>query len=227
MDLLGHLWIFRTSMNSFYIEPNKFLIIFEKLGLGITLAAPIGPVSIEMIKRGLRNGFWASFNIRLGAAIGNTLCLIGTYLGLSQIMGNSKIMTILGLFGAILLLYMGITTFRKSATVIDLSIPTANTKNGLMCGFYLSIISPVALVFWPGIFAASMGSADTINLTNFLLNLFIIVGVLIWGVGLSLVLSFCRNILNKKFINILTKIAALLMIFYGLKYAYCVYTHYT
>lgn len=205
------------------MNSSKFLLIFEKLMLGVTLAAPIGPVSIEMIKRGLSNGFWSAFSIRLGGAIGNTLCLIGTYLGLSQIMGHHHVMNTLGLLGAVLLLYMGISTFPKSATVIDLSTPAIKNHNGLLWGFYLSVVNPVALVFWPGVFAASMGSVDTLSLSGFLLNLFVIAGVLIWGAGLSLTLAFGNHVLNKKAINNLTKIASLLMICYGFKYAYCVY----
>ena len=204
------------------MEFNKLLTIFEKLMLGITLAAPIGPVSIEMMKRGLSNGFWSAFSVRLGGAIGNTMCLIGTYLGLSQIMGHPQVMNTLGLLGAMLLLYMGINTFKNSAEVLNLSAPTVCKHNGFLWGFYLSIISPVALAFWPGIFAASM-QGDAISFADFCLNLFIIVGVLLWGAGLSLVFAFGKRILNKNVINILTKGAAVLMIFYGLKYAYCVY----
>jgi threonine/homoserine/homoserine lactone efflux protein len=178
-----------------------------------------------MIKRGLRGGFWSAFNVRLGGAIGNTLCLIVTYLGLSQVMGKPLIMNILGLLGSLLLIYMGISTLIKHAIVVDISTNKNNVPhhNGLLWGFYLSVISPVALVFWPSIFAASMNAEGAISFAGFLLNLFVIAGVLIWGAGLSLTLAFGNRILNKTTINILTKVAALLMIFYGLKYAHCVY----
>lgn len=204
---------------------QKLLIIIEKIMLGISLAAPIGPVSIEMIKRGLKNGFWAAFSIRLGGAIGNTLCLVITYVGLSQVMGRPIIMNSLGLLGSILLIYMGISTFTKSPVLIDASanINISNKHNGIVWGFYLAVISPVALVFWPGVFAASMQAEGTISFAGFCLNLFVIVGVLLWGAGLSLTLAFGNRVLNKKVISILTKAAALVMIFYGLKYAYCVY----
>ena len=43
------------------------------------LAAPIGPVSLEMIQRGLKSGFLSSFVVRLGAAVGNLLCLLVSY----------------------------------------------------------------------------------------------------------------------------------------------------
>jgi threonine/homoserine/homoserine lactone efflux protein len=201
----------------------KLLMVSEKIILGITLAAPIGPVSIEMIKRGLGHGFWAAFSIRLGGAVGNTLCLIVTYLGLSQIMGRPVVMNTLGLLGAVLLLYMGISTLRTNTIGIDFSAQKGTKRNGLLWGFYLSIISPVALVFWPGIFAASMSAQDTVDFAGFLLNLFVIVGVLIWGVSLSLMLAFGNRFFNKTFITVVTKGAALFMIFYGLKYAYSVY----
>lgn len=203
------------------MDLSKVLIIFEKIMLGVALAAPVGPVSIEMMKRGLGHGFWSAFSIRAGGALGNTMCLIGTYLGLSQIMGHPQVMDALGMAGALLLLYMGFSTYQKSV-VINLST-AASQHNGLLWGFYLSIINPVSLAFWPGVFAASIKNNEAINFSGFLLDLFVIVGVLLWGAGLSLVFACGKRILNNNVVNILTKSAAVLMIFYGLKYAYCVY----
>ena len=204
---------------------SKWLLIFEKILLGVTLAAPIGPVSVEMIKRGLQRGFWSAFSVRLGGAVGNTLCLIGTYLGLSYLMAKPMVINILGLLGSLLLLYMGISTLRKNIAAVN--IDDGNISyNGIKLGLYLAIMNPVALVFWPGIFAVSINPQQLIDVHNisiFLLNLFIIIGVLIWGAGLSLVLAFFGRVLNKSIIGVLTKIAGLLMIFYGCKYAYCVY----
>ena len=204
---------------------EKLILISGKIMLGVTLAAPIGPVSVEMIKRGLKSGFWSAFSVRLGGAIGNTLCLVATYVGLSQVMGRPLVMNVLGLLGSLLLIYMGISTLVRHAVIVDLSANNNNVPhhNGLLWGFYLSVISPVTLVFWPSIFAASMNAEGSISIEGFLLNLFVIAGVLIWGAVLSLTLAFGNRILNKTTINILTKIAALLMIFYGLKYAFYVY----
>ena len=198
------------------------LIIYEKIILGITLAAPIGPVSIEMIRRGLSKGFWSAFSIRLGGAVGNILCLLGACFGLSMLMGHPFIINTLGILGAIVLLYMGSVNFRKCSDNIELS-GESKIKNGLIWGLYLAIVNPVAFVFWPGIFAASMQSIEVINLVEFINNLFIIVGVLLWGAGLSLLLAFGSNILNKTAINIITKLSALLMILFGFKYAYQVF----
>jgi len=38
------------------------MFVIEKIILGVILAAPLGPVTVEMIKRGLNRGFWAAFD---------------------------------------------------------------------------------------------------------------------------------------------------------------------
>ena len=203
---------------------TDFAAISEKIILGITLAAPIGPVSVEMIKRGLSAGFWPAFSIRLGGALGQSVFLVCTYLGLAQLMNNPWLLNILGMLGACLLIYMGVTNLRKPAAEFDLSSTTNNGKNGLLWGLYLAIFNPVSLVFWPGIFAASMSaSGESTSLAGFMLNMLIIVGVLLWGAGLSVTAAFGKKVLNKMLINIITKAAGLFMIGYGCKYAYQVW----
>ena len=200
---------------------GKLLLILDKLILGIMLAAPIGPVSVEMIRRGINKGFMAAFSIRLGGAIGNFLCLVGAYFGLSQIMKYPVLINSLGLIGAGLLIYMGVTSILKKALDLDLE-DRGNLNNGLTWGFYLAIANPVSLVFWPGVFAAGLDQSIGITFYGFLENLFIIVGVLIWGGGLSLLLGFGHKYLNKKVITMINRISGVAMIFFGCKYLWVI-----
>ncbi|MEN8236655.1 MAG: LysE family transporter [Pseudomonadota bacterium] len=200
---------------------NKLLFFLEKLLLGIILAAPIGPVSIEMIKRGIRNGFMAAFNIRLGGAIGNILCLLGAYFGLYHIMAYPLLINGLGLIGAGLLLYMGATTLLQKVDNISLK-SESQIQNGLTWGIYLAIANPVALVFWPGIFAASIAEGRQISLLGLFANLLIVAGVLLWGAGLSLILSYGHKIVNERSIAIISRISGLFMLYYGCKYIWVI-----
>ncbi len=190
-------------------------LVFEKLILGMMLAIPLGPVSVAMIQKGFKNGFYAAFSVRLGAVIGNILCLTSVTLGLSSLMRQPMLMALLGAVGSFLLLWMGINTFVKNTNIACSLSSATKYDNGLIQGFYLSVINPVALVFWTGIFITSMKENE-----GFILNLFIIVGVLIWGVILSAVSAFGRHLLDKSILDLLTKGAGLMMIFYGFKYAY-------
>ncbi len=199
----------------------NWLAIGQKLLLGVTLAAPIGPVSVEMIKRGLRHGFLSAFSVRLGGALGNILCLMGAYFGLSQLFSHAWLLNTLGGIGALLLLYMGYMGFKKGIKDLDLDADI-DVQNGLGWGFYLAIANPVALVFWPGIFAATMDPEVGVTLSGFFLNLFIILGVLLWGGGLSAALAFAHHKFTKNVIVRISQVAGLAMIYFGLTYLYTV-----
>lgn len=198
-------------------------LILEKLILGISLAAPIGPVSIEMIKRGLRHGFLAAFSVRLGGAMGNTLCLVATYYGLSHILANEMLLNAMALLGSALLIYMGVKTILKGVGDLNLDAPV-NLNNGLLWGLYLAIANPVALVFWPSLFAASIDPAAGVSVTGLVLNMLIIVGVLIWGFGLSTVLSIGHQRLNKHIIVFVSRLSGVTMMYFGIAYIYEVIT---
>src|SRR5688500_18253139 len=71
------------------------------LGIGIAVAAPMGPVNIMVIHRGVRHGFMSAFVAGLGAVAGDTLYagiaafgitsmsdLITGHLGLIKILGG-------------------------------------------------------------------------------------------------------------------------------------------
>lgn len=196
-------------------------MILEKILLGITLAAPIGPVSIEMIKRGLEKGFWAAFKVRLGGAIGNTLCLIISYFSLSAIINKPVITSSIGLVGALYLVIMGF----KNLTKKTVSLSGAQNKflskienSGLLVGFILSLANPVSIVFWLSIFASTF-SAEEAGLVNFALDLLIICGVLIWGIILSLALALGNAILSENNILIVTRIAGAFLLYFGLRYS--------
>lgn len=200
---------------------SNFSLIANKLILGVTLGAPIGPVSIEMIKRGLRHGFLSAFSVRLGGALGNVICLLATYYGLSHLLAYPHVLNALGLIGACLLIYMGIKTMRKGMDDLDLEGDIA-LHSGMRWGLYLAIANPVAFVFWPGIFAASLDPAAGVTSVGLLQNLLIVVGVILWGAVLSAVLAYGHTHLSKKVIVRMSQLSALFMFYFGLKYIWVI-----
>jgi L-lysine exporter family protein LysE/ArgO len=202
---------------------TKLLLLLNKVVLGITLAAPIGPVSLEMIRRGLRHGFLAAFSVRLGGALGNTLCLVGAYYGLSQVACLPILIQVLGFLGAGLLIYMGYSTIRKDLSHLAEDISSQeNPKNGILWGLYLSIANPYALFFWPGLFAAEMQECIIPTFFGLMENMLIVAGVLLWGGGLSLILAFGKKILNLKTITLISKLSGFIMIGFGLRYIWVI-----
>jgi threonine/homoserine/homoserine lactone efflux protein len=198
-------------------------MFFEKILLGITLAAPIGPVSLEMIKRGLNKGFLSAFVVRLGGSVGNTLCLVAAYFGLGLIMNSDLRMGICSIIGAFVLMYLGFKSLldrRKHELKADQNT-SSGVANGLITGFILSITSPIGIVFWLSIFAATLDlSSQTQSWVGLLENFTIILGVLLWGLFLSGLLELGKRYFNHKLITVITTLAGLMLIGFGIKYAY-------
>lgn len=194
-------------------------IFLEKIILGVTLAAPIGPVSIEMIRRGLQNGFWSAMNIRIGSTMGHIVCLCVAYYALSAFQVNQRAIGFLAILGSVFLIYMGIKNI-VSAVELDTPQPetiTSSLISSLWLGFVLAFVNPVSVVFWVGVFATSMIHAAS---TGFISNLLIMVGVLMWGVLLCTVLTFSKKVFPKGLIKIIAFFANIAMIVFGVKYGY-------
>ena len=88
--------------------------IITKILLGFSLAAPIGPVNVEMIKRGLAAGFWSAFNVRVGGASANLLMLLLAYFGLAKISQYPRIVAMIATVGSLILIYSGIKNIINS-----------------------------------------------------------------------------------------------------------------
>tara|TARA_R110002110_G_scaffold415856_3_gene658464 strand:+ start:42845 stop:43471 length:627 start_codon:yes stop_codon:yes gene_type:complete len=200
-------------------------MIIEKILLGVSLSAPIGPVSLEMIKRGLKDGFLSAFIIRLGGSIGNMLCLVAAYFGLGLMNQSPLLMSLCGLLGSVVLIYMGAKAFldkRNHSFKHTENTGSETILNGLLTGFVLSIANPIGIVFWLSIFAASLSveQVSTSSWFGLLENTTIILGVLLWGALLSSFLELGKRYFTDKIIHLVTLCAGLLLIGFGAKYGW-------
>ncbi|MGM2834842.1 LysE family transporter, partial [Bacillus cereus group sp. Bce025] len=50
-----------------------FGAIIQQIVLGISLAAPVGPINIEMLKRGIERGFWDAWVVGIGGMTADIL----------------------------------------------------------------------------------------------------------------------------------------------------------
>ena len=201
--------------------------ILNKILLGISLAAPLGPVNIEIIKRGLAYGFWPAFSVRLGGAITNSACLLIAYFSIGKLENNQPLIIFVSLVGCIVLVTMGIITitkviFKSELIINKISNLKSNTysNNGILAGMLLSFISPIGLMFWLTTFVAGITIDGTgkFCIKNLFVNFFIIIGVLIWGVIISSLLHFGKKLINAKALKIVFGLSGILLIYFGIKY---------
>lgn len=75
--------------------------------LGLTLAAPIGPVNSARIDKGIKNGFWHAWIVGTGSMIADALFMILVYVGMVRFLEIPIVQIFLWLFGGFVLIYSG------------------------------------------------------------------------------------------------------------------------
>ncbi|MBT8299452.1 MAG: LysE family transporter [Maribacter sp.] len=122
--------------------------------LGFFLSFMIGPVFFVLLETSAVKGFRAALVFDLGVIFADILFLVVAYFSSFQLLENLSNQPGLYVFGGVILLVYGITTYFK--TEIKKDKPTLRTKKSdylslFVKGFLLNFINIGVLVFWLGI----------------------------------------------------------------------------
>ena len=194
--------------------------LLQNILLGLTLAAPIGPVNLEIIKRGLNSGFQQAFFTGAGAMSADATYLILIFFGLTAFLNIAFMKIILGIAGSIVLMYLGIVSakefFRPSASAGNL--PRRLFKSSFVTGYVLAITSPMTIVWWTGVFGALLASQTNTatNLSAFFSCFSILLGCFLWVFCLSVTLHFGKKYINEKTTGFISLIAGIFLSGFGL-----------
>lgn len=198
--------------------------LLQNILLGLSLAAPIGPVNLEIIKRGLQSGFRQAFITGIGAMSADLTYLTLIFFGLTLFLKIPFIKIFLALAGSFILIYLGASSvmdfFRKQE--LDVNSTQRFFKNSYVAGYFITICCPITMVWWTGVFAALLASQPETQagLSAYLSCLTILLGCFIWVIALSAALHWGKRIINEKFIRIITLIAGLFLISFGISFLY-------
>lgn len=191
--------------------------IITFLLLGFSLAATLGPITIETIHKGIKHGFYPAFSFNVGAVIGDGIHLLVIFFGLSYIADNIIFNIALTLFGVAVLLYLGIHNIKDAFGEIELNIKRIkSTKKSFIQVVIINTANPMAMICWVGFYGTV--SATTKDLTNIKLlgNLgIVLLGALLWGFVLSLISHMGKRFANEKVMKVISIVAGLILIGFG------------
>jgi L-lysine exporter family protein LysE/ArgO len=207
--------------------------ILRNILLGITLAIPIGPASLAVIQTGLRAGFLRAWLTGLGVTFADTTYLLVVYFGLSGFMGVPAVKVVVWILGALMLFYLGwqsLRIIRGGGRKLNLTQDTQDTtpsrftgRNPLLVGYLVNISNPIAVVFWAGIYGSLIGAAVAGggDKTDALVSgAAILLGILIWHTTTSFLSHWGGRVLNEKISLMLTALAGLFLIVFGVRFAW-------
>lgn len=201
--------------------------LLQNILLGLTLAAPIGPVNLEIIKRGLHSGFKQAFLTGFGAMCADTTYLILIFFGLTSFLNFVFMKIFLGIAGSLILIYLGvmstIVVFRKADATENK--PHRLFKTSFVTGYVLAISSPMTIVWWTGVFGALLAAqAQTqTNISAFFSCLSILLGCFLWVFFLAVALHWGKKIINEKMTKLISLFAGLFLILFGIYFLYRAY----
>ena len=194
--------------------------------LGLSLAAPIGPINAAQLDRGIKHGFLHSWLIGLGATIADALYMLLVYIGLSHFIQIPMVKTFLWSFGAFILIYTGIESLLtvKSFVSRDNARDESPVKS-FISGFFMSLFNPLTILFWLGIYgsvlAETASSFDTEQLLLYSAAIF--AGIMTWDVTMAMFSSSFRKYLNLNILIFISFLSALSLICFGLYFGYQAY----
>lgn len=195
-----------------------FSIFLKGLILGISVAAPVGPIGILCINRTLANGFSTGFVSGLGVATADTVYGIIAAFGLTII--SSLVMSesyILQLVGGVFLCYLGIKVMLQdpSCEITDTDKKSLLKAYGSM--FFLTMTNPATILAFAAIFAA-LGIAESGNTvtTATMLVSGIFLGSSSWWLLLSYGIGKFRDKLSENMLKIINKLSGSIILLLGI-----------
>jgi threonine/homoserine/homoserine lactone efflux protein len=197
-----------------------FSLLLRGMLLGISIAAPVGPIGLLCIRRTLADGRVTGLVSGLGAATADLLYGCIAAFGLTAITGALTGNTFwLRLIGGAFLLVMGIGIFRASPA--SRAAETTIDRRGLL-GAYLSTLlltasNPTTIFSFAAIFAAT-GGANTSG--DYGASLLVAGGVFLgsaaWWLMLSGGVSLLRNRFDEHRLRLVNRISGVMIIAFGL-----------
>lgn len=163
--------------------------------MGFSLAAPIGPVNIETIKRGFKSGIGTAAIFGLGALIGDLLYCLLLLIGLVPfLLGIPGLQRILWGSGALIMVYLGWEGIKGFCQQKELDITDEFEQDGIINNFSLglamAVINPYALMWYitaggayvsSGVAKAGILGGIT-SIASFLLGVSLWLALLIYGI---------------------------------------------
>ncbi|MTH54214.1 amino acid transporter [Bacillus mangrovi] len=198
-------------------------IILNHILLGISLAAPIGPINAAQIERGFNKGFWHSWLIGLGSITADVVYMLAVFLGLVQFIEIPVVKAFLWLFGFFVLTYTGIESLIQASKGLEFQRQRPSSlARSYFVGFMMSLTNPLTIMFWVGIYGSVLAkTASTYQHTELLLySGSILLGLLIWDICMAGASSFARGFINDKTIQAISWVSGLSLIGFGGYFGY-------
>jgi len=192
-------------------------LFIKGLAVGLSIAAPVGPIGVLCIRRSLRDGAWAGFTAGMGAATADAAygCVAG--FGLTAISGALiRQQFWLRLIGGLFLCYLGVRSFLSRP-----STEAAPQGEGGLLFVYgstlaLTLANPATILSFAVVFAAFGLGASLSYMAAASLVLGVFMGSALWWLTLSSCIGAVRSQVNSAWMTAVNRLSGATLVGFGL-----------
>lgn len=190
--------------------------------LGLSIAAPIGPVNVAMIQRGLSQGFAGAFLLGLGSTVADLIYILLAYAGADPLSRFAWARILLFAAGAVVMGWLGWGALRAAfAAPAAGPVEKQEGRSAFVSGFLITIVNPMTIAFWLGILSASLAARERGTwVLEALYVAALALGCVLWCFALSLALHFGRRVARGNGLRVVSFAAGLMLLWFGARFAW-------
>ncbi len=202
-------------------------LIVSSVVLGLSIAAPVGPINVEIMRRGLTYGFWPALCVGLGGMSSDLLLMGAMFFGLGTILAWTWVQVVLMLTGCVVLVHSGLASLWSRVST-EIAVEEARTKQrgvpltSYLKGAVIACTNPMNILFWVSIYGSVLsGALQQENIfRSFLISSMVFIGIGLWNMNLAFFVHFGRYLMKLSVLKWVQNAAALVLIYYGLKFGW-------
>ena len=193
---------------------ENFSLFFRAFLIGISIAAPVGPIGVLCIRRTLSNGKLAGFLSGMGAATADMFYGAIAAFGLTVIT-NLLVENAfwLKLIGGLFLVYLGVKTFMEKPAEKAAQAKQGGYFSMYLSTFFLTITNPITILSFAAIFAGTMIGQDMGSPLVMVAGVF--TGSASWWLALSFGVGLMRDRLTPIHMAWINRISGIIITAFG------------
>ncbi|MEG1910326.1 MAG: LysE family translocator [Bacteroidales bacterium] len=128
-------------------------ICLEGIVLGLGLAIMLGPAFFALLQTSIERGFPSAVRLALGVITSDFLLVSISFFGAASLFSTPNAKDIVGVIGGLILVGIGIYTFRKKVNFMEELDPAAVIQlpsqwTYYIKGFFMNMANPATWLFW-------------------------------------------------------------------------------